>query len=58
MNLSENAEHKYISAIPNPEYLIKSIAEQGYTLESAIADLADNPSLSDYLSRSLFNQLN
>ena len=27
---------------PNPEYLIKSIAEQGYTLESALADLMDN----------------
>lgn len=29
-------------AIPNPEYLIKSIAEQGYSLESALADLIDN----------------
>jgi hypothetical protein len=28
--------------IPNPEYLIKSIAEQGYTLETSIADLIDN----------------
>ena len=27
---------------PNPEYLIKSIAEQGYTLETSIADLIDN----------------
>lgn len=27
---------------PNPEYLIKSIAEQGYSLESALADLMDN----------------
>ena len=27
---------------PNPEYLIKSIAEQGYTLETALADLIDN----------------
>ena len=27
---------------PNPEYLIKSIAEQGYSLESALADLIDN----------------
>lgn len=28
--------------IPNPEYLIKSIAEQGYRLETALADLMDN----------------
>jgi hypothetical protein len=31
-----------INADPNPEYLIKSIAEQGYSLETAIADLIDN----------------
>lgn len=30
------------NCIPNPEYLIKSIAEQGYTLETSIADLIDN----------------
>ena len=29
-------------ADPNPEYLIKSIAEQGYSLETSIADLIDN----------------
>tara|TARA_B110001469_G_C9648403_1_gene329363 strand:+ start:516 stop:2018 length:1503 start_codon:yes stop_codon:yes gene_type:complete len=29
-------------ANPNPEFLIKSIAEQGYTLETALADLIDN----------------
>ncbi len=29
-------------ATPNPEYLIKSISEQGYSLESALADLIDN----------------
>lgn len=29
-------------ANPNPEFLIKSIAEQGYSLESALADLMDN----------------
>jgi len=29
-------------AIPNPEFLIKSIAEQGYSLESSLADLIDN----------------
>ena len=28
--------------IPNPEYLIKSIAEQGYSLETSLADLIDN----------------
>jgi signal transduction histidine kinase len=29
-------------ANPNPEFLIKSIAEQGYSLETALADLMDN----------------
>mgnify|MGYP001295616345 CR=1 FL=1 len=29
-------------AYPNPEYLIKSIAEQGYSLETSLADLMDN----------------
>jgi len=29
-------------AEPNPEYLIKSIAEQGYSMESSLADLMDN----------------
>jgi hypothetical protein len=29
-------------AQPNPEYLIKSIAEQGYSLETSLADLMDN----------------
>jgi hypothetical protein len=29
-------------AEPNPEFLIKSIAEQGYSLESSLADLMDN----------------
>ena len=33
---------KNINADPNPEFLIKSIAEQGYSLETAIADLIDN----------------
>ncbi len=32
----------YEDVTPNPEFLIKSIAEQGYSLESAIADLIDN----------------
>ncbi len=29
-------------APPNPEFLIKSIAEQGYSLETSLADLIDN----------------
>lgn len=32
----------YEDATPHPEYLIKSIAEQGYSLETALADLVDN----------------
>lgn len=32
----------YEDATPNPEFLIKSIAEQGYRLETALADLIDN----------------
>ncbi|MFT6441733.1 MAG: hypothetical protein ACI8Q1_001172 [Parvicella sp.] len=32
----------YTEAIPNPEFLIKSIAEQGYSLETSLADLMDN----------------
>lgn len=32
----------YEDASPNPEYLIKSIAEQGYSLETSLADLMDN----------------
>lgn len=31
-----------IDATPKADFLIKSIAEQGYTLEAAIADLIDN----------------
>lgn len=33
---------KFLEASPNPEYLIKSIAEQGYSLETSLADLMDN----------------
>lgn len=40
----------YEDVTPNPEFLIKSIAEQGYSLESALADLMDN-SLSANASR-------
>jgi hypothetical protein len=29
-------------ATPNPEFLIKSISEQGYSLETSLADLVDN----------------
>ena len=32
----------YEDAVPNPEFLIKSIAEQGYSLETSLADLMDN----------------
>ena len=41
MNSNEN-NREYEDANPNPEYLIKSIAEQGYSLETALADLIDN----------------
>lgn len=38
-----NEENKNFElANPNPEFLIKSIAEQGYSLETALADLMDN----------------
>jgi hypothetical protein len=35
-------DKSYELANPNPEFLIKSIAEQGYSLETALADLMDN----------------
>jgi hypothetical protein len=37
-----NKNIKSEEASPNPEYLIKSIAEQGYSLETSLADLMDN----------------
>lgn len=37
-----NKELNFETANPNPEFLIKSIAEQGYSLETALADLMDN----------------
>ena len=40
MSKIENIDFE--KADPNPEYLIKSIAEQGYSLESSLADLMDN----------------
>jgi DNA topoisomerase VI subunit B len=36
-----------IIANPNPEFLIKSISEQGYSLETALADLIDNSITAD-----------
>lgn len=39
----ENSSQVFFeSSVPNPEFLIKSIAEQGYSLETSIADLIDN----------------
>lgn len=38
----ESDKIKWEEASPNPEFLIKSIAEQGYSLETALADLMDN----------------
>jgi hypothetical protein len=35
------------SCPPNPEDLIKSISEQGYSLDAAIADLIDNSVAAD-----------
>lgn len=35
-------EQEFEDALPDPEFLIKSIAEQGYSLETALADLIDN----------------
>lgn len=40
--ISVNSAAKCEDASPNPEFLIKSIAEQGYSLETALADLMDN----------------
>lgn len=34
--------YNYFDAPPRPEFLIKSIAEQGYSLETALADIIDN----------------
>jgi hypothetical protein len=40
--MTDNKNIQSEIADPNPEYLIKSIAEQGYSLESSLADLMDN----------------
>ncbi len=42
MKKSIKTDIRYEDASPNPEFLIKSIAEQGYSLETALADLMDN----------------
>lgn len=39
---SKDPNLKTEDATPSPEYLIKSIAEQGYSLETSLADLIDN----------------
>ena len=40
--MKESNKIVWEEASPNPEFLIKSIAEQGYSLETALADLMDN----------------
>jgi hypothetical protein len=45
--LNEMEKDNQINANPNPEYLIKSISEQGYSLETALADLVDNSITAD-----------
>lgn len=38
----KNLHSNFEDVTPNPEFLIKSISEQGYSFEAAIADLIDN----------------
>jgi hypothetical protein len=40
--MDEDTDIQYEDASPDPEYLITSLSEQGYSLESAVADLVDN----------------
>jgi len=40
--MSEQTRQLFEDGTPNPEFLIKSIAEQGYSLETSLADLMDN----------------
>lgn len=40
--MAKRKDISYEDAKPNPEFLIKSIAEQGYSLETSLADLMDN----------------
>ncbi|KQM65193.1 ATP-binding protein [Pedobacter sp. Leaf216] len=42
MNEKNIEKPNFEDVSPNPEHLIKSIAEQGYNLETALADLMDN----------------
>lgn len=42
MNMNKPNDKGLQLCRPNPQYLIKSIAEQGYSLETAFADLIDN----------------
>lgn len=42
MGATKEQKILFEDATPNPEYLIKSIAEQGYSLETSLADLMDN----------------
>ena len=40
--VDESEGATYENAVPSPEFLIKSIAEQGYSLETSLGDLIDN----------------
>lgn len=40
--MTELTKILFEDSTPDPEYLIKSIAEQGYSLETSLADLMDN----------------
>ena len=40
--MTDKQDVLFEKANPNPEFLIKSIAEQGYSLETSLADLMDN----------------
>lgn len=40
--MKDKVKDFFEEATPNPEYLIKSIAEQGYSMKTSIADLIDN----------------
>jgi hypothetical protein len=40
--MTDIKDTRYEDSTPDPEFLIKSIAEQGYRLETSLADLIDN----------------
>lgn len=42
MSDQTNSGINFEEAVPTPEFLIKSIAEQGYSLETSLSDLIDN----------------